>query len=70
MPLHQLWLTVGDGLQVQRVHLHLAEWREIIASDAPLPDVRDVDLTTALATNPVKDVASTLSRIDAAGLRP
>lgn len=65
--MHRLWLTVGDGLQAQRVHLCLAEWREVLSAGAPLPDVTGLGLVSALATNPVGDVATT--RVDAAGLR-
>lgn len=69
-PLHRLWLTVGDGLQIQRVHLYLDEWHEILTSDAPLPDLEGGGVAAALAANPVPDITSASSRIDAAGLRP
>lgn len=70
VPLHRMWLTVGDGLQVQRVHLHLSEWREAIASNTPLPDVQGVGLAAALAAVEFTHLASVSSHIDDAGLRP
>jgi hypothetical protein len=68
--LHRLWLSIGDGLQVQRVHLHLAEWREVVASEALLPDVSGVDRVAVLATSVESDDVPASGRIDAAGLRP
>lgn len=35
------WLAMADGLHVQRVHLHVAEWRQLIEDNATLPDVGD-----------------------------
>ncbi|MGL5866558.1 MAG: hypothetical protein ACRCYX_11950 [Dermatophilaceae bacterium] len=32
---------MADGLHVQRVHLHLREWRQLVEDDTPLPDVGD-----------------------------
>ncbi len=70
MPLHRLWLAVGDGLQVQRVHLHLDEWRQVLASNEPLPDLDGVGAVSALAANPAIDVTSSSDCVDSAGLRP
>ncbi len=39
--IQQSWLAMADGLHVQRVHLHVAEWRQLVEGNATLPDVGD-----------------------------
>src|SRR5262245_45351897 len=36
------WVRLADGLQIQRVYAHLAEVRDVLAGDDPLPDVDGV----------------------------
>lgn len=67
-PLQKQWLTLGDGLQVQRVHLHLSEWSEVINSKASLPDVPDLGVVVGLASYETMTVVSPI--VDGAGLRP
>jgi hypothetical protein len=43
-PLSHAWQTLADGLMTQRIHLHLEEWRALVAEDAELPDIAAGDL--------------------------
>lgn len=39
--IQQSWLAMANGLHVQRVDLHVAEWRQLVEDKATLPDVGD-----------------------------
>lgn len=40
--LHAAWQTLADGLTIQRLHLHLDEWRSVLVAGGPLPDIDGV----------------------------
>ncbi|WP_338672592.1 hypothetical protein V1460_06090 [Streptomyces sp. SCSIO 30461] len=43
-PLAYAWQTLADGLLTQRLHLHLDEWRTVVAEGAALPDMPGTDV--------------------------
>lgn len=38
-PVEAAWAVLADGLQIQRVHLHMAEWLGLVEADAPVPGI-------------------------------
>ncbi|MFI5690024.1 hypothetical protein [Streptomyces sp. NPDC051636] len=50
-PLAHAWQTLADGLLTQRFHLHLDEWRTVVAEGKALPDLPGTDVF-ALAERP------------------
>ncbi|MBI3685823.1 MAG: hypothetical protein HY241_00540 [Actinobacteria bacterium] len=65
-PIQRLWQVLADGLQVQRLHLHLTEWRDLVEGAAPLPDSPDIHHADAFAARPVRSTSTALP--DVAGL--
>ncbi|GLW58769.1 hypothetical protein Kpho01_67800 [Kitasatospora phosalacinea] len=49
--LRAAWRTLADGLLIQRLHLHVQEWRELVQSSGSLPDLGGVPVA-ALAARP------------------
>ncbi|WP_199806366.1 hypothetical protein [Streptomyces sp. MUSC 125] len=43
-PLAPAWQTLADGLLTQRFHLHLDEWRTVVAAGGALPDLVGSDV--------------------------
>lgn len=62
------WQILADALHVQRLHLHLPEWRETVEGGGPLPDVTPAVTGAHLSGRP--NGAGTLSDalVTAAGL--
>ncbi|WP_199840327.1 hypothetical protein [Streptomyces sp. AS58] len=50
-PLAHAWQKLADGLLIQRLHLHLDEWRAAVAEKNALPDVPGADVSV-LAQRP------------------
>lgn len=44
-PLAHAWQTLADGLLTQRLHLHLDEWRTVVAEEKALPGVPGTDVS-------------------------
>lgn len=38
-PLREAWQVLADGLVIQRLHLHIEEWREVVENPGSLPDI-------------------------------
>ncbi|WP_211273282.1 hypothetical protein [Streptomyces hirsutus] len=69
-PLAHAWQTLADGLLTQRLHLHLDEWRTVVAEGKALPDVPGADVSL-LAQHPSplpEDDDSALMLLEGAGL--
>ncbi len=49
--LRAAWRTLADGLMIQRLHLHVEEWREIVQTVGSLPDISGVPVA-GLARRP------------------
>ncbi|MBQ0829010.1 hypothetical protein [Streptomyces tagetis] len=69
-PLAHAWQTLADGLLTQRLHLHLDEWRTVVAEGKALPDVPSADVSL-LARRPSplpEDDDTALMLLEGAGL--
>ncbi len=48
----KLWAELAMGLHIQRVHLHLVEYRTVLSSGGKLPDLPETTFPGSLATRP------------------
>lgn len=65
-----LWLALHDGLQFQRVSLHLAEWRQVATQGAAVPGLPSTYDAATLAATPSAPPSPVTASLRTAGLEP
>jgi hypothetical protein len=66
--LHDAWQALADRLMIQRLHLHLAEWGQLVADAANLPNIVGADVA-AFTSRPATVPSSGAVRVlEGAGL--